>query len=74
MMNMYYIWGSDTALSLVIQIKWKFHFTNSIPGQDDTEVFAYATAAQLSCHVQKVVEICLWKSGWEPDESKIRFL
>ena len=46
---------------------------NSIAGHLIKIVFAQATTAQLSCHVQNFVAITLLESRWKQNEISIKF-
>ena len=57
-----------------IQIRWKLRLA-VIPllAIRSRQIFAHATTAQLSCHVQNFVAITLLDSRWEWNEISIEF-
>ena len=57
-----------------IQIRWKLRLA-VIPllAIKSQQIFAHATTAQLSCHVQNFVAITLLESTWEWNEISIEF-
>ena len=57
-----------------IQIRWKLRLA-VIPllAIRSQQIFAHATTAQLSCHVQNFVAIIILKSRWEWNEISIEF-
>ena len=57
-----------------IQIRWKFRLA-VIPLMDikSRHIFAHATTAQLSCHVQNFVAITVLEPKWEWNEISIEF-
>ena len=57
-----------------IQIRWKLRLA-VIPllAIRSRQIFAHATTAQLSCHVQNFVTIALLDSRWEWNEISIEF-
>ena len=58
----------------VIQIRWKLRLA-VIPllAIRSQQIFAHATTAQLSCHVQNFVAITLFESRWERNVISIEF-
>ena len=57
-----------------IQIRWKLRLA-VIPllAIRSQQIFAHATTAQLSCHVQNFVVITVLESRWEWNEISIEF-
>ena len=57
-----------------IQIRWKLRLA-VIPLLviRSQQIFAHATTAQLSCHVQNIVAITVLESRWECNEISIEF-
>ena len=57
-----------------IQIRWKLGLA-IIPllAIRSQQMFAHATTAQLSCHVQNLVAITVLESSWEWNEISIEF-
>ena len=57
-----------------IQIRWKLRLA-VIPllAISTQQIFAHATTAQLSCHVQNFVAITVLESRWEWNEISIEF-
>ena len=57
-----------------IQIRWKLRLA-VIPllAIRSTQIFAHATTAQLSCHVQNFVAITVLESRWDWNEISIEF-
>ena len=57
-----------------IQIRWKLHLA-VIPllAIRLQQIFAHATTAQLSCHVQNFVAITVLESRWEWNDISIKF-
>ena len=49
-----------------IQIRWKLRLAiTPLLAIKSQQIFAHATTAQLSCHVQKFVAITVLQSMWE---------
>ena len=59
---------------LAIQIRWKLrHAVIPLLTNRSQQIFAHATTAQLSCHVQNLVVITVLESRWEWNEISIGF-
>ena len=57
-----------------IQIRWKLRLAiTPLLAIRSQQIFAHATTAQLSCHVQNFVAITVLESRWEWNEISIEF-
>ena len=57
-----------------IQILWKLRLAATpLLAIRSQQIFAHATTAQLSCHVQNIVAIIVLESGWEWNKISIEF-
>ena len=61
---------SLTVYLPAIQIRWKLRLAiNLLLAIRSQQIFAHATTAQLSCHVQNFVAIIVLESRWEWNEN-----
>ena len=72
--------GEDTGARFTndflpaIQIRWKLCLAViSLLAIRSQQLFAHATTAELSCHVQNYVAIIVLESRWEWNEVSIEF-
>ena len=57
-----------------IQVRWKLRLAiTPLLAIRSQQIFAHATTAQLSCHVQNFVAITVSESRWEWHEISIEF-